>query len=529
VTARYEALVSGGFRDDASQRAVLPLLDSLVAAMPAHHVATRAWRAEWGAWDARRRAARERLLKSEEARRRSRSESVVALMRDRMRAAWDRRTEAEVEAAFVREVEAKSLGEAGAEPPAPTPPRGVFLHGEVGVGKTFAMDLVAAAVRDVGGGTLRRVHFNELFLDMHARMHSLLQEQRSTGRVVEANSSEKKGEEEEAPVGAFHAVADELLEGEGSALVCVDEMQCNDPFTAVALSEFLGRVLSRGGVVVATSNRRPEDVNRDGFQREIFGRFVDGLCAACDVVEVGGHQEAPKDYRAMAYERCAGDGTLVECWFDGKGAGDRFSEAFHSAAAGGPLKEGAEFPVRFGRSVAVRASAEGADSGDGSERRPACLVEFEALLGSPTGAADYAALAANFDVVYLEGVPQLSHARRDLARRFITLVDELYNRKTRLVALADVSLDELFAGLELSSAALAADAAARLEDLQFEAAPEGAKLRRDLSSAGGVAPLSVGTTNVTLFTGEDETFASKRCLSRLREMQTPEFVHQFRY
>ena len=215
VTTRYEALVAGGFRDDESQRAVLPLLDALVAAIPAHHVATQVWRGEWGAWDARRRAARERLLSSEDARRRSRSESVVALMRDRMRAVWDKRTEAEVEAAFAREVEARSREEAGAEPPAPVPPRGVFLHGAVGVGKTFAMDLVAAAVRDVGGGTLRRVHFNELFLDMHARMHALLSEgQRGTLRR-ESPGASLAGAEEEAPVGAFHAVADELLEGVG--------------------------------------------------------------------------------------------------------------------------------------------------------------------------------------------------------------------------------------------------------------------------------------------------------------------------
>ena len=206
----------------------------------------------------------------------------------------------------------------------------------------------------------------------------------------------------------------------------------------------------------------------------------------------------------------------------------------HGAAAAGDARGAdAGVPVQVVSGEPGEAGVAVARGGERSgARRPACLVDFDALLGSPTGAADYAALAAAFDVVYLDGVPQLSAARRDLARRFITLVDELYNRKSRLVVKSNVPLDALFLGLELAAAARAADAAARLEDLQFEAAPEGARLRRDVGAAGGVAPLAVATHAVaqnTLFTGEDETFASKRCLSRLREMQTPQFVHQFRF
>jgi predicted ATPase len=168
---------------------------------------------------------------------------------------------------------------------------------------------------------------------------------------------------------------------------------------------------------------------------------------------------------------------------------------------------------------------------------------FEELCGRPLGAADYCALTNAFGVVFVEDVPRMSRATRDVARRFITLVDEAYNRNALVICLAESHADALFSGKSDGDAA-ASEAALDgaldggdgggldLESLQFETEAENAGLRRDVRARGGVAPVAGTAREMRLaklrLSGLEERFAFSRATSRLLEMQTPKYVARAR-
>lgn len=147
---------------------------------------------------------------------------------------------------------------------------------------------------------------------------------------------------------------------------------------------------------------------------------------------------------------------------------------------------------------------------------------FEELCAVPLGAADYMALSQAYHTVFLQAVPALSMQVRDQARRFITLVDELYNHRTRLVCSAATQPDLLFAGAESDEPIF------DLESLQFESAVEGSRLRRDLMVDGGVAPVAVSAAEAAAAAqrlgGVEERFAFARAVSRIYEMQSPLYL-----
>lgn len=161
-------------------------------------------------------------------------------------------------------------------------------------------------------------------------------------------------------------------------------------------------------------------------------------------------------------------------------------------------------PVMFGRQLAVPRAASGVAS-----------FHFLDLCAGPLGAADYMALAHNYHTVFITGIPAMSMNQRDQARRFITLVDELYNARCLLVCSAALPPDQLFAGASGEEPIL------DLEGLQFEGAVEGSRLRTNLMADGGVAPVRSSAETAALLGGMEEQFAFSRAVSRLFEMQSP--------
>ena len=163
---------------------------------------------------------------------------------------------------------------------------------------------------------------------------------------------------------------------------------------------------------------------------------------------------------------------------------------------------------------------------------------FEELCGHPLGAADYCALTNAFGVVFVEDVPRMSRATRDVARRFITLVDEAYNRNALVICLAESHADALFSGKSdgdfgTNGALDGGDGGGLdLESLQFETEAENAGLRRDVRARGGVAPVAGTAREMRLaklrLSGLEERFAFSRATSRLLEMQTPTYVARAR-
>ncbi len=270
----------------------------------------------------------------------------------------------------------------------PEVPKGLYLWGGVGRGKSMLMDRFADAVAI---GAKRRVHFHAFMQEIHAGLHA----------------ARRRGVEDAlAPVA--DAVAAPLR------LLCLDEMQVADIADAMILGRLFERLLAAGVMVVTTSNRPPDDLYRDGLNRALFLPFVALLKARLEVLEL----ESPTDYRR---HRLAG----AQVYFHPAGAAARAAmdaiwAGLTGGAPGGPLRLTVQ-----GRTVEVPRVANGV-----------ARAGFWDLCGRPLGPADYLALAAAVRVLMLDDIPRLGASNYNEAKRFVTLVDALYEARVRLVASA---------------------------------------------------------------------------------------------
>ena len=274
-------------------------------------------------------------------------------------------------------------------------PAGVYLWGGVGRGKSMLMDLAFANV-DVE--PKRRVHFHAFMLQTHQRLK-------------EARKDEDGDPIEEVA----EAIADE------AKLLCFDEMQVTNPADAMILSRLFEKLLERDVRVIATSNRPPADLYKDGLNRELFLPFIATIQARFEVVEVNG----PTDYRL---DRLAG----VDVWHvpNGPEATEALSRAFFQltdyAVEDRDKVPTEELDVGGGRKLHVPKSLKGV-----------AVFSFKRLCGEARGAADYLAIAQRFHTVIIVGIPIMTREMRNEAARFVTLIDELYEHRVKLLAAAD--------------------------------------------------------------------------------------------
>jgi cell division protein ZapE len=248
----------------------------------------------------------------------------------------------------------------------------------------------------------RRVHFHEFMLEVHDSLHRQRHERGADGDVL-------------APL-AERIVAD-------SVLLCFDEFQVTNIADAMLLGRLFAALLDLGVVVVATSNAAPDDLYTGGLQRERFLPFIDLMKERLDVLELDG----VTDYRRNRIK-----GMTVYHQPLGAGAEAALADAFArltDGAAGAPTTLSVQ-----GRTLAVAKAAKGV----------ACFG-FAELCERPLGAADYIAIATHFHTVIVDGIPQMSPQQRNEARRFMTLIDALYEHKTNLICAAADSPDRLYA------------------------------------------------------------------------------------
>src|SRR5271157_5445525 len=274
------------------------------------------------------------------------------------------------------------------------PPRGLYVYGAVGRGKTMLMDIFFNAVEVAAK---RRAHFHGFMADVHARLHRWRQA-RKKGEV--------EGEDPIAPVAAELA--------REASLLCFDEFAVRDIADAMILGRLFTALFEAGVVVVATSNVAPDDLYKDGLNRALFLPFVALLRERLDIVEL----DARTDYRLEKLARAPVYYAPI-----GPKADAALDAAFR-ALTGHDKGEPARIEL-LGRLLDVPQAIDGV-----------ARFDFDALCRRPLGSPDYLEIAQRFHTLVLDRIPVLSSAERNEARRFIILIDALYDMRVKLVASA---------------------------------------------------------------------------------------------
>jgi cell division protein ZapE len=287
-------------------------------------------------------------------------------------------------------------------------PRGVYLYGPVGRGKSMVMDLF---FESAPVARKRRAHFHAFMAEVHAHVDAW---RKGDSAARKARFGTAKGDDPIAPTAGLIAAEAQLL--------CFDELVVTDIADAMILGRLFETLFALGVTLVATSNRAPEELYRNGLNRQLFLPFIDMLKARLEVVRVAG----PKDFRL---DRLTGRQVYFspvtpenEAGFDGLWR-DLLDDAEETGATVEVLGRRLHFPR-----VA------------GGHLRSA----FKSLCGQALGPQDYLALAGRFHTLFLEDVPSLGPANRNEAARFVALIDALYEARTKLVVLANAEPDALY-------------------------------------------------------------------------------------
>jgi cell division protein ZapE len=295
----------------------------------------------------------------------------------------------------------------------PPLPRGVYIYGEVGRGKSMVMDLffdhapVAAK---------RRVHFHAFMLEIHGRIHDWRQMSRAEREKV---AGKGVGDDPIPPLARDVA--------RDARLLCFDEFQVTDVADAMILGRLFTALWDQGVVTVATSNRMPEDLYKGGLNRQLFLPFIDLVRARLDVVELSG----PTDYRL---DRLGG--APVYYTPISEEATRALSETFYRLTdheVGDRSAVGPEEIEVKGRKLFVPIASRGV-----------AVFSFRRLCENPLGAADYLAIAWRYHTVIIVGIPRMGPEKRNEAKRFVTLIDALYENNVKLLCSAAAPPDELY-------------------------------------------------------------------------------------
>ncbi|XLR28629.1 hypothetical protein S83_056529 [Arachis hypogaea] len=525
---QYKNLVEQGkLKHDPYQEGVASELENLLARLEKYEKDMEEYHIKLSEWEKSRESERRKLL-TEEVEQQQKDEDWWKRLNNKLVDRWSSRKKPENMEPGVgkwvsylkREKKLDSL--VGRRPTAPPAPKGLYIYGNVGTGKTMLMDMFYSATEGIVKHR-RRYHFHEAMLRINEHMHKIWKTQMEEKslqssiagwimnlpfdtKAKEWLAAEERYKQEMQMKNILPAVADEFFlnqeeDRKGASILCFDEIQTVDVFAIVALSGILSRLLSSGTIIVATSNRAPKDLNEAGMQREIFQKLVSKLEQHCENVLVG----SEVDYRRFIAQRSANQ--MHYFWPIEPEAANKFEKKWHDVTGrfGGRIISNT-ISVMFGRTLEVPESCEGV-----------ARFTFEYLCGRPLGAADYIAVAENYHTVFISDIPVMSMRIRDKARRFITLIDELYNHHCCLCCLASSSIDELFQGTEDGTLF-------DLESFQFETETEGAKLRRDVLAEGNVGSGGTPVGITSILSGQEEMFAFHRAVSRLVEMQTPLYL-----
>jgi len=354
-------------------------------------------------------------------------------------------------------------------------PRGLYLFGDVGSGKTMLMDLfhdtLPPSVR-----SKTRIHFHNFMQDVHKRLHKMKMEH---GNDVDA----------------VPFVAADIAE-QGNVL-CFDEFQCTDVADAMILRRLLEALMSHGIVMVTTSNRTPDELYKNGIQRESFIPAIELLKNRLHVINL----DSPTDYRKIPRPPSGVYHTAFDA--HAKSHAEKWFRFLGDPEDSEPRSETQKV---WGRDILVpRVSGRCA------------WFTFDELIRQPKSAADYLELVRHYDAFVVTEVPGMNIQQRDLARRFITFIDAVYEGNAKLVLTTEKPLTELFVTKD------------EIAESLLKNNPKDAKKGVDsmLDNVMTDVESSVEKLKKTdLFAGEEEAFAFARALSRLSQMESKEWVER---
>lgn len=278
-------------------------------------------------------------------------------------------------------------------------PKGVYMYGGVGRGKSMLMDLFFETLPD--SFKKRRVHFHAFMIETHDWLHK------------------RRGDKVDTllPDYAKHVARE-------TQILCFDEFYVTDVADAMILGRLFTALIQKGVVVVSTSNWPPDRLYEGGLQRDRFVPFIEFLKETMDIV----HLDSDTDYRTLS-----GDKMDVYFFPLGKVADNKANNLF----AG--LTDCADTDMVTitvkGREITTQKAADGI-----------ARFTFAYLCEQPHGAEDYLAIAGRFHTIFLEGVPKMGYDRRNEVKRLMNLIDVLYDNNVRLVMTADASPDKLYYG-----------------------------------------------------------------------------------
>uniref|UniRef100_A0A7S0E9I4 AAA+ ATPase domain-containing protein n=1 Tax=Hanusia phi TaxID=3032 RepID=A0A7S0E9I4_9CRYP len=369
---------------------------------------------------------------------------------------------------------------------------GIYIYGSVGVGKSLLMDLFFQTLQTE---RKRRVHFHSFMLEMHRKAHLL----RQSGNYLR-----------ETP-----RLIGELLARE-TDVICFDEFQVTDVADAMILRIVFETLFRKNVFLIATSNRPPDDLYSHGINRDLFLPFIELVKKQCLVVDLS------SGVNSIDYRLLHPSSFREQIWFCSRdvSAHDKLARVFQHLA-GKALEDAGCVQLRLvmGRELTVAHA-----------HRGVAIIDFNDVCARALGSADYLAIAENFHTIIIKDVPTLSLENHDQTRRFIMLIDELYEHRCRLIVSTLMAFNpiELFAQLRHATTQKEQEAAdlERLRKAKEEAHHEdeegmteklGFTIKKGHHMTAGLGDI-IEVDELSAL--RDLIFAFSRCESRLCEMQT---------